>query len=314
MATFDKRGDLQWRARVRRRGYPVQSQTYNTRAEAEAWARQRESEMERGVFVSRTEAEHTTLEEALIRYAEEITPRKRGAARESYRIHQFHRHPLARRYLATLRGKDIADYIRESEAQGAGGNVIRLDLALLSHLFETCRSAWGMESLVNPVPLVKSARPKLPPGRNRRLQPGEEARLLAACSPVLAPAVSMSQGAEWWRSSLAGRVMKPPALPSSGAARVRAPVLARRRVVPPSRPRPRRPRSAPASPMRMVAGNVAGARHRRWRNALGVTARRCASCSIVNKLSAMSQPCRETVRLLCHGEGRGTTSAVFSAH
>ena len=203
MATFDKRGDLQWRARVRRRGYPVQSETFNNRAEAEAWARQLESEMERGVFVSRTEAENTSLDEALKRYAEEITPRKRGAARETYRINQFRRHPLARRYLATIRGKDIAGYIREREEQGAGGNVIRLDLALLSHLFETCRSAWGMESLVNPVPLVKSARPKLPPGRNRRLQPGEEARLLAACSPMLAPAVRFALETAMRRSEIA---------------------------------------------------------------------------------------------------------------
>ena len=57
MATFDKRGDLQWRDQIRRKGYPVQRKTFNSRAEAEAWAAVVESEMARGIFVSRAEAE-----------------------------------------------------------------------------------------------------------------------------------------------------------------------------------------------------------------------------------------------------------------
>ncbi len=60
MATIQKRGDLQWRARIRPRGYPIQSQTFMTKVRAEAWVRQMESEIERGVFVSRAEAETTT--------------------------------------------------------------------------------------------------------------------------------------------------------------------------------------------------------------------------------------------------------------
>ncbi|MDR6379653.1 hypothetical protein J2802_000055 [Paraburkholderia caribensis] len=52
MASITRRRDLQWQARVRRKSYPVQIKTFNTRAEAEAWARQIESEIDRGVFVS----------------------------------------------------------------------------------------------------------------------------------------------------------------------------------------------------------------------------------------------------------------------
>ncbi len=33
------RGEYQWRARIRRLGYPEQSKTFNTKAQAEAWAR-----------------------------------------------------------------------------------------------------------------------------------------------------------------------------------------------------------------------------------------------------------------------------------
>ena len=48
MATVTKRGPLQWKARIRRRGYPDTSKTFETKASAEAWARQIESVMDRG--------------------------------------------------------------------------------------------------------------------------------------------------------------------------------------------------------------------------------------------------------------------------
>ena len=134
MAAIQKRGDLQWRARIRRRGYPVQTKTFTTRAEAEAWSKQIESEMDRGVFVSRAEAEGTTLAEALDRYLHEITPTKKPSTqmREKDRVAVLASHPLARRSLASIKGSDIATFIRARQAEGLGANAIRLDLALLS--------------------------------------------------------------------------------------------------------------------------------------------------------------------------------------
>lgn len=62
--------------------------------------------------------------------------------------------------LAAVNGKDIMTFIRQGENEGLSANTIRLDLALLSHLFNVARTAWGMESLGNPVELVKGQRPK----------------------------------------------------------------------------------------------------------------------------------------------------------
>ena len=186
MASFIPRkgpgGKRVWQAQVRRRGYPSQVCTFDTKAEAEVWAHDLESEMKRGVFVSRAEAERTTLTEALDRYTHEVTPRKKAttAACERDRIRAWAASFLSRRSLASIRGKDVADAVRDMEGRGFGPNTVRLHLALLSHLFNTARTAWGMESLTNPVDLVKGQRPKLPQGRDRRLQSGEEARLLAA--------------------------------------------------------------------------------------------------------------------------------------
>ena len=182
MASIRKRGDLQWEARVRRRGQPIQCKTFTTKARAEAWVRQVETEMDRGTFVSRAEAEATTLREALDRYAQEVTPIKKAstAKRERDRILVLKGLALAGRSLASIRGADVAAFIRARLSEGLGSNAIRLELALLSHLFNTARAAWGMESLTNPVDLVKGQRPKLPAGRDRRLVGDEEARLLTA--------------------------------------------------------------------------------------------------------------------------------------
>ncbi|MHB8253497.1 MAG: hypothetical protein ACYDEV_07300 [Acidiferrobacter sp.] len=71
MACFQKRSGS-WRAIVKRRGYSVLTQTFNTKAQAEAWAIAIESKMTRGAFVSRAEAERTTLTEALARYQDTV--------------------------------------------------------------------------------------------------------------------------------------------------------------------------------------------------------------------------------------------------
>ena len=75
MATMVNRGSRQWQARARRKGYPPVIKTFETKAEAEGWARMVESEMGRGVYVSREEAENTTFAAALGRHLADVTPR-----------------------------------------------------------------------------------------------------------------------------------------------------------------------------------------------------------------------------------------------
>ena len=88
--------------RIRRRGYPAESRTFETKAAAERYARGIESEMDNGTFVSRAEAESTTLAELLERYLAEVTAAKKGAEPESYRIRALLRHDLAARIVATI--------------------------------------------------------------------------------------------------------------------------------------------------------------------------------------------------------------------
>lgn len=187
MASIRKRGDFQFFAEIRRQSHPPQRKTFNTKSEAEAWAREIESEMDRGVFASRAEAESTTLHDALERYEHEISSQKKGHSQEKYRIGSWQAHALARRYLASLRGADFAKYRDERLADGVSAATVRLDLALISHVFTIAAKEWGI-SVENPVKNMRQ--PRANNARERRLVDGEEAALLAAIDA--APAGSRS--------------------------------------------------------------------------------------------------------------------------
>ena len=46
MGQITKRGEYQWRAKVRRKGFPEQSRTFTYREDAEKWIRTVERELE----------------------------------------------------------------------------------------------------------------------------------------------------------------------------------------------------------------------------------------------------------------------------
>ena len=135
--------------------------------------------MDRGAFFSRKEAENTTLSEALDRYLTEITEKKKGSYQESRRIENLKIHSLGKRFLATIQGRDIAEY-RDERLATVSPATVRRELVILSHLFTVASKEWGMSGLGNPVQAIR-----LPSGRgvsrDRRLNPGEETALLDAC-------------------------------------------------------------------------------------------------------------------------------------
>lgn len=175
MATFHQRESGRWQAKVRRDS-GEQSRTFAKKADAESWARKIESELERGVWRDTDEAERTTLGEALERYEREVTPRKKGAAQEVYKVRALRRSPLAKMTLARIRGADIAAFRDAELARLAPSSVVK-QLSVLSHLFETARKEWGIE-VDNPV--RKISKPKFDNSRTRRLGDDEQRYLLAA--------------------------------------------------------------------------------------------------------------------------------------
>ena len=173
---YSKKGEYQWHAQIRRKGYTFETKTFNTKIEAETWSRSVENEMDRGVFASRAEAEGTTLYEALNRYEREISCKKKGFIQERYKIRVWQTHALAKRSLASLKGADFAKYRDERLASGSSAATVRLALALISHLYTIATKEWDIP-VQNPVKNIRL--PRENNSRERRLLDGEEATLLS---------------------------------------------------------------------------------------------------------------------------------------
>ena len=179
MAQIRKRGPSQYQARVRLTGHPELSRTFSTRLDAVAWASESERLLMQGLGDAMRGADQLTLYQALERYAKEVTPSKRSQQQELSRLRRWQKHPIANQCLSRIRAADFARFRDSRQEQGAGANTVRLDLALVSHVFEVAWKDWGLEALSNPVKAIR--KPKLPRGRERRLLAGEEALLLDHC-------------------------------------------------------------------------------------------------------------------------------------
>ena len=178
MATIRKLPSGKWNVQIRRHGHQPVTQSFTLEKDARRWARTIESEQDRGVFIDRSEAEATTLGEALGRYLLEVTPHKKGRAQEIQRINAWLKRPLSVRSLASLKPKDFSVYRDTRSAEGVATNTARLELALISHLFNTARKEWGI-AVLNPIESIRM--PKGSKARCRRLQGDEAERLITAC-------------------------------------------------------------------------------------------------------------------------------------
>lgn len=178
MALIEKRGPYQWRVRIRKKGFPPQSKTFTDKKNAETWARKIESEMERGLFVSSSAAEQTTVAQILDRYEQEVFPRLAdGGKRERFRLTLLKNHfgPLS---LAALRSNHVAKY-RDQRLKEVSAQSVKHELGLLGRTLKFAQIDCGIH-LPFGLPTAQVRMPKLPAGRERRLHEGEEQRLLDA--------------------------------------------------------------------------------------------------------------------------------------
>ncbi|OSG79065.1 integrase, partial [Salmonella enterica subsp. diarizonae serovar Rough:r:z] len=122
-----------------------------------------------------------SLFRALDRYLDTVSVHKRGYQQEFWRVSVIKRHPVAQKMMDEVTTVDIASYRDERLSQvnprtgkAISGNTVRLELALLSALYNLAKVEWGT-CRTNPVEMVR--KPKPSPGRDRRLTSSEERRL-----------------------------------------------------------------------------------------------------------------------------------------
>src|SRR4051794_25356345 len=102
MASIRKRG-TSWQVQIRREGYPPKTRTFSSKADALAWARHVDTAVDRGDFsVMVRDLKGLTVGDLIRRYLETVTPNKRSASTERYRLQAILVHDLARVALIKL--------------------------------------------------------------------------------------------------------------------------------------------------------------------------------------------------------------------
>jgi integrase len=178
MASVRNRNGV-WQARILRKGQPAVSKSFQTRQDAERWARHIETQIDKGSYTSVALAENTTLKELIERYIVEVTALSRSAKEDTFRLKALSRDPLAALNVTGLTPSQVAKYRDRRLKCVSNGTVIR-ELSYLSSIINHARREWSINA-ANPIPLVK--KPPSPQGRNRLLSEAETVRLLDALKP-----------------------------------------------------------------------------------------------------------------------------------
>ena len=173
MASFERRGDFQWRAKVRRDGQRPISKTFETRTDAEAWAREVERKIKRGEIDDLDPAtQRTTVSTAIKSYREHVLPTlarggKGGQAAQLDRIEAN----FGALFLAALRPPIINEWLRTLAVSVSAQSVVH-HINTFSGLVRHAQTELGVHIPAgNPLKLV--TRPALSKARDRVLRDGE---------------------------------------------------------------------------------------------------------------------------------------------
>ncbi|MCE4063380.1 hypothetical protein LXM60_24560 [Pandoraea sputorum] len=158
--------------------------------------------MDRGLFVSRTEAESTTLNTLIDRYVAEIVPTKRGARTDRSRAKTLKLHFGADK-LAALSSSQIAKF-RDDRLAEVGPQTIVHELNLLNRVLKTATMDWGI-ALPSGLPTANVRKSSKPPGRNLRVSSQEiEAIVTTSESQQLGVIARLTVETALRRSEIAG--------------------------------------------------------------------------------------------------------------
>ena len=183
MATFEKR-PTGWRVKIRKGGVS-ESKTFTTKAQAAAWAADRERELD---DIAGGGLPRKTVREALERYLADESPKKRGHKWEAIRINSWMgredrtgepsklRLPWLDLPLSNLGPETLASW-RDSRLKAVSPGSVLRDLHLMGAILETARREWKW---LRTNPLRDVRRPPQPEARTRRISDDEIDRLCLA--------------------------------------------------------------------------------------------------------------------------------------
>lgn len=201
MATISKRENGHWQARIRTKGYPTKSETFPTKAMAEAWAKKTEANLHRTGFVHDKKKSTVLFRDLAKKFSEKFAPEHYRGPAWKYKVDALEKR-LGSYYLTTLTPDVIAKYrderLKDKDSRykknGEGAPTVspatvKSEIDILSTMLSVARREFGF---VTPDrhKIMDIRRPKAANFRDRRLNEGEWDRLLAECGKSGNPLLS----------------------------------------------------------------------------------------------------------------------------
>lgn len=194
MAVIEKRvsrsGEISYRAKIRKRGYPPQNATFVRKTDAQRWAKRIESDMDEGRYFPNAKAKRHTVGELLDAYLTDLKVKNLNRYDDAKPLMEWWKVELGHIILSDFRSDSVLAaqqklLSRKKQRREADGEYKTLSGATVNRYMVVLRRAvnWCIKSLKwiekNPVDGVDML--KESPGRIRYLSEKEIKALLAAC-------------------------------------------------------------------------------------------------------------------------------------
>jgi integrase len=190
MATIETRqtpeGKISYRVKIRIRGFPSQSATFERKTDARNWASQTETAMREGRYFKTTQAKKYTVADLIKRYIDYQKTRntKRAASVVPYldwwkgELGAYALADISKPLILEKRDKLIAT---GKNVEHRAASTANRYMGALSHAFSVAVNEWEW---LQEHPMAKIAKLPEPRGRIRFLSDDERTRLLAACTAI----------------------------------------------------------------------------------------------------------------------------------
>ena len=188
MANIEKRvskdGTASFRAKVRLRGYPSASATFERLTDARKWVQQTEAAMREGRYFKSTEAKKHTLADAIERYQRDVLAHNPNSTANQRHYLKWWKQELGAYRLFDINNALVTEcrsrLVGQENRFGrtVGTTTANRYVQALGHVFTIAIRDWGW---IEQNPIEKVSKYKEPRGRVRFLSDEERKKLLEAC-------------------------------------------------------------------------------------------------------------------------------------
>ena len=168
-----------WQCLVRIKGVSV-TQSFYSKIDARRWGRQKEADIQNGVYLKNLKLVEMKLKDLLQLYLEKALHKSKRPQILKYDVEMLRRHPIANTTLVQLSPVKIAEFRDDRLRAGKSTSTVRSYMKLISRAITIGQKEMGIPLQQNPFHLVE--KPKSAPPRERTLTDIELKKLFAECA------------------------------------------------------------------------------------------------------------------------------------